>query len=297
MSTILSKIKRGTPGLPNRFLFAGPEGIGKSTLASKAPSPLFVCAEDGLTGLDHVQRFVPETLDDLNTLVDEMILAPQTFDCKTLVIDTTDWLERLIAQSVCKRDGKSDIEDYGFGKGYVVLENELVSLLQKFDQLRQTAKIGIVMLSHVHIRTFNDPTGPSYERYEMKGHKRFTGILREWPDMCGFLTSEVFSTKEKGKQREKIIAGERVIKTQGSPAWDAKNRLNLPETIPMEWDALDLAIRENSPEAFRTKVKELFATAKLDDKAKATWTKWLTGIDGISSDKLQQAIAKLTEKQ
>ena len=294
--SILSKIKKGVSGLPNRFLFAGPEGIGKSTLASKAPSPLFISAEDGLTGLDHISRFVPADLGELNQLLDSMILNPSEFPYKTVVVDTTDWLERLICKSVCVRDGKSDIEDYGYGKGWVVVENELVAVLQKFDQLRQKG-IGTILLAHVHIRTFNDPRGPSYERYEMKGHKRFTGILREWPDMCGFLTSEVFTVKEKGKQREKTIGGDRVMHTIGSPAWDAKNRLNLPETLPMEWDALEAAIKENSPESLRDQVKKLYATAKLDDKAKSAWTKWMTGIDGVSAAKLKQAIENLNAKQ
>lgn len=293
--SILNQIKRGDANLPLRFVVAGPEGVGKSTLASKTPNPLFVCAEDGLTGLDHIQRFAPANLDELNKLVDELITDPGDF--KTLVVDTTDWLERLICQSVCKRDNKTDIEDYGYGKGYVVMEGELVKLLQKFDLLRQKSRMGIMMLSHVHIRTFNDPRGQSYERFEMKGHKRFTGILREWPDAALFCTYEVFQTKEKGSSREKTIGGERVMHTTWSPAWDAKNRLNLPEVLPLDWDELAKAIKENSSESLRAKIKSLFATAKLDETSKAKWAKWLTGIDGLSADKLKIAIENLTNKQ
>jgi hypothetical protein len=295
MSSILSKIKRGTANMPLRIVAAGPEGVGKSTLGSKAPSPLFVCAEDGLTGLDYLQRIVPADLSELNELVDSLITSPGDF--KTLVVDTADWLERLIGKSICARDGKSDIEDYGYGKGYSVLEGELVNLLQKFDTLRSKSGIGIVILSHVHIRTFNAPTGESYERFEMKGHKRFTGILREWADACLFCTYEVFQTKEKGKQREKTIGGERVMHTTWSPAWDAKNRLNLPEVLPLDWDALETAIKENSPDALRAQIKKLFATAKLDEASKAKWTKYLLTIDGLSADKLKAAIEALNKKQ
>ena len=87
------------------------------------------------------------------------------------------------------------------------------------------------------------------------------------------------------------------MNTTWSPAWDAKNRLNLPETLPMEWDALEAAIKENSPESLRDQVKKLYATAKLDDKGKSAWTKWMTGIDGVSAAKLKQAIENLNAKQ
>lgn len=112
--SILNKIKRGHANLPPRILLAGPEGIGKSTFGSKSPNPLFISAEDGLTGLDHVQRFSPANLAEVHTLVDQ----PEITQFKTLVVDTTDWLERLICSSICARDGKSDIEEYGYGKGY-----------------------------------------------------------------------------------------------------------------------------------------------------------------------------------
>jgi hypothetical protein len=291
MQNILSKIKRGDSDLPNRVLLAGPEGIGKSTFASKAPNPLFICSEDGLTGLDHVQRISPADLPELNSLLDSLLVEPSGF--KSIVVDTCDWLERFIYAGICKRDEKSNIEDYGYGKGYVVAENELVSVLQKLDAIRQKHRIGIVLLSHVQIRTFNDPRGESWERYEMKGNKRLSGILREWPDACLFATFEVFKTKKKGEQRERAIGGDRVIHTQWSPAWDAKNRLNLPETIALDWDVFEQEVQGNSTPSLRAKVKSLYATAKIPEADKPKWTKWIGNLESHTADKLKTAIEKL----
>lgn len=293
--SILSQIKRGTADLPPRVLCCGPEGVGKTTFASKAPAPLFIAAEDGLTGMDHLPRFNPAGLDELNSLVDELITAPNGY--KNLVVDTTDWIERLICSSVCKRDNKTDIEDYGYGKGYVVMEGELVKLLQKFDTLRHRQKMGIVLLSHVQIKTFNDPRGESYDRFEMKGHKRFTGILREWPDANLFCTFEVFKTKVKGAQREKTIGGDRIMHTQWSPAWDAKNRLNLPETLPMEWDEFQAAVDGNSSAALSAQIRKLHATAKIPEAEKPKWDKVLPSLETMTADKLKSAIEKLTKLQ
>lgn len=289
---IFDKIKRGEADLPPRIVLAGPEGIGKSTFASKAPAPLFIAAEDGLTGLEHVQRITPHTLDDLYALLDAM--EPASF--KSVVIDTADWLERFVAAAICKRDGHDNIEAYGYGKGYTVLEVEMVKILGKLDALR-AKKMNIIILSHVNIRTFTDPAGPSWDRYEMKGHKKWTGLLREWPDTCLFAVREVFKTKDRKDGKEKAIGGDRIIHTVWSPAWDAKNRMNLPETLPLDWDALQNAIKDNSPVALRERVKKLHATAKIDAAEKARWDKWMAAMDCQSPDKLKTVIEKLQTLQ
>lgn len=293
--SILDKAKSGDGKQPLRILVAGPEGIGKSTFASKAPAPLFICAEDGLTGLEHVKRLTPQTMDELNEIL--KALATEKTEHQTLVVDTTDWLERLLASSMCIRDKKSDIEDYGYGKGYVLLETELVKVLQKLDALRHGKGMTIILLAHVQIRTFNDPRGTAYDRFEMKGHKKFTGLLREWPDANLFAVQEVFQTKQQGSQKDKTIAGERVMHTTWAPAWDAKNRLNLPEELPLEWEAFEKAVAENSPTALREQVRKLHVSAKLDAAKKLTWEKWLLKIESQPADKLKQAIENLTKLQ
>ena len=293
MSNILSKIKRGDSELPPRIVLAGPEGIGKSTFASKAPNPLFIAAEDGLTGLEHVQRITPSTLDEFYSVLDT--LAVNDGGYKTVVIDTADWLERFVAAGICKRDNQDNIEAYGYGKGYTLLEAEMVRVLQKLDVLR-SKRIGIVILSHVNIRTFTDPSGPTWDRYEMKGHKKWTGLLREWPDACLFSVREVFKKKEK-TGREVAIGGDRVMHTVWSPAWDAKNRLNLPETLNLDWDEFQTAVQENSPAALRERAKKLFSTAKIEATDKPRWEKWFAGIENQSPDKVKTVIEKLTTLQ
>jgi hypothetical protein len=289
---LLERIKRGAALTAFRVMLTGPEGIGKSTWASNAPKPLFIAPEDGLTGLERVQRFIPTSLDDLHQLLDSLILDIADFGA--IVIDTTDWLERLISQSMCKRDGKDNIEEYGYGKGYVILENELVKLLQKLDTIRANHKIWIVLLAHVQIRTFNDPRGMSYDRYEMKGNKKFTGVLREWPDACLFAVFDVVKTKLKDKDIDQAVAGERTVHTIWSPAWDAKNRLNLPEEIPLDWSEFERVIRESSApvliESFKAAYK---AATKIPPEDKPKWEKAVSLLTTYTPDKLRAGIKKL----
>lgn len=295
--SIFDKIKKGDSNLPPRVLLSGPEGIGKSTWASHAPKPLFISSEDGLTGLNHVDRITPANLTELHALLDAIIKDGCEF--KTLVVDTADWLERMIYASICKRDGKSDIEDYGYGKGYVIAENELVGIIAKLDAIRATRRMGIIILSHVQIKRFAEPGGSEWDRYEMKGNKRMTGILREWPDACLFAVFEVHQTKEKGKSREKTIGGDRVVRTVWSPGWDAKNRYRLPETLPLDYAAFSDAVKAavDSTPALKEQVKAAFEAATLDATSRRAWQNFINTLDSRSVDELTTALERLQTKK
>lgn len=291
--SILAKIKRGGESLPPRVILSGPEGIGKSTWAAQAPAPLFIAQEDGLTGLDHVARVFPANFNETLALV--AALAVSGSEYKTLVIDTADWMERAIHQFICARDGKRGVEDYGYGKGYKVAEAELGLLLSALDILRHKQQMGIIILSHVHIRTFVDPAGESWDRYEMKGHKGVTGILREWPDACLFATYEVFKQKDRATQREKAIAGERVIHTTWSPGWDAKNRLSLPDSLPLDYEAFAAAVEANRPDRLRTTFLSLLKSAALPADQRAKWE--AVDIAALDPLRIRTGIAKLQAMQ
>jgi hypothetical protein len=287
--SILSKIKRGGEVLPPRLILSGPEGIGKSTFAASAPNPLFIAQEQGLTGLDHIARVNPAHFGEVVELVDSLIAEKPEY--QTLVIDTTDWLERSIHQYVCARDKQPGIEGYGFGKGYKIAEQELVLLLSKLDALRERWKTGIILLSHVQIKAFTDPSGETWDRYEMKGHKGFCGILREWPDACLFAVYEVFKQKERGSNVERTIGGGRIVHTQWSPGWDAKNRLALPEVIELSYEAFDAAYQANRPDTLRAKFRELLKTAKFSAEERKVWEK--APVETLPPDRLKAGITKL----
>lgn len=291
---ILDKIRKGNSNLPPRVALSGVQGVGKSTLASNAPSPLFICPEDGLTGLDHVDRLTPTTFNELHAILDSIIESSNGY--KTIVIDTVDWMERLVYDHICTRDNKKNIEDYGWSKGYVVAENELVGVLRKLDTIRHKHSMWIILLSHVKIKSFNDPAGETWDRYEMKGHHKMTGVVSEWVDACLFAFYEVFKTKNKDG-REKAIGGDRVVKTQWNPAYDAKNRLNLPETLPLDWTALVNAIAENNSQGLVAQIKTAYATAKIADTDKPKWEKFIASLDKQSPDKLKGALEKLNTLQ
>ena len=52
MNKKLSGLKKGRVTKPMRLLCDGGDGVGKSTLSSQAPEPIFICAEDGTSELE-----------------------------------------------------------------------------------------------------------------------------------------------------------------------------------------------------------------------------------------------------
>jgi hypothetical protein len=233
---ILSAVRKGKiADHPKRVLLYGPEGIGKSTFAMGAPSPIFLCPEDGTAELDVARLPEPHSWQDVIDAV--RLLAKEQHDYKTFVVDTLDWIEPLCWDFVCARDGEKNIETYGYGKGYLAALNEWRVFVAEVDKLRATRGMHVVLLGHSKVATFKNPEGEDYDRYSLKLHEKSGGLLKEWVDAALFANYETFVDKASKMARGKgLSTGARVIHTERRAAWDAKNRYSLPEQIPLSWD-------------------------------------------------------------
>ena len=137
------KIIEGKEQRPLKFVIYGPEGIGKTSLASQFPYPLFIDTEGGTSSINLRRIKCQKSWDELLSIVKEIHDNPHL--CKTVVIDTADWAEILCENAVCEKYRKSNIEDFGFGKGYVYLVDEYSKLLAQLDRLLEVG-INVVTL-------------------------------------------------------------------------------------------------------------------------------------------------------
>lgn len=282
---IKSLITNKNADLPPRIFLFGQEGIGKTTFGAGAPNPLFICAEDGLMGLeDSIDRVTPTGFAQLLKVIEG--LESDQLGYKSIVLDTVDWLERQIHKFVCARDNEQNIEAYGYGKGYKVAELELNRLLNGLTALRQKG-LCIILLGHAQIRTCAPPDAEPFDRWEPKGHKTFVGMIKEWADVCLFATRDLFRSKVNGVDR--TLDGGRVVKTNWSPAFDAKNRLMLKDILELSWAAFEADLA--SSKLRRTFQSLLAKTTKLSPEERATWEK--VNPLALSDDKLKAGIEKL----
>lgn len=253
----LQSVIRGKLQQPTRSVLYGPEGVGKSTFGAGAPSPIFLGAEDGTGQLDVARFPQPDSFEDaleaLRTLVRE------THDFQTLVVDTVDWLEPLIWRHICARDKQANIEDYGYGKGYVVALDEWRRFLAGLEAVRRAKRMHLVLIAHAWIKPFKNPAGDDFDRYELKVHAKAGGLLKEWADSVLFANYETFAKKdEKTKRVKGISTGARLLYTQRTAAYDAKNRYSLPEELPLSWADYFAAVQAGQvapPEQLRAEIQ------------------------------------------
>lgn len=267
----LANLIKGKQQEPVRVLLFGPEGVGKSTFGADAPKPIFLAPEDGTGQLD-VPRFPkPETWDE--TLEAVRTLTEESHDFQTLVIDTLDHLEPLLWRKLCV-DAKVDlIEDIGggFGRGYVAAVDGWRSFLAALERMRTVRKMGIVMLAHSCVRTFKSPDSDDFDRYELKLHAKSAGLLKEWVDAVLFANYETLTAKDgKTKRVKGVSTGARLIYTVRTAAYDAKNRYNLPESLPLSWAEFASEMRGDDKQVAATieAIREKSAGLSPDDQAK-----------------------------
>lgn len=246
MGSMLSQVKSSLKkGRPRRVFLYGTHGIGKSTFGACAEKPIFLPLETGIEDMD-VQTFpVCTTATEAMNAITE--LATEKHDFKTLVVDSADWLEKLIWRQVCDEGGKDTIADFGFGKGYDSAATKTRDFVQALDYLHSRVGMWVIVIAHCKVERFENPMTESYDRYEPKLHKSVNGMWQEWADEVLFAGYKVFTkSSEEGFGRERTRAiggGDRVLYTSERPSHLAKNRLGLPDELPLSFKAYNEAVQ------------------------------------------------------
>ena len=258
------EIIRGKIPCAKKTVIYGPEGIGKSTFASEFPDPVFIDTEGSTRDMDVGRLPVPTSWNMLLEEVKYVIQNPSV--CKTLVIDTADWAEQLCSVGICDKYQKTGIEDFGYGKGYVFLQEEFGHLLNLLSELAEQKGIHVVLTAHAKMRKFEQPDEMgAYDRWEMKLSKNVSPMVKEWADMVLFANYKTHVIKVDGKN--KAQGGQRVMYTTHHSCWDAKNRYGLPDEVPFSYDAIAHVL--GTSDETQTEVRNTFPTSQNHPDASA----------------------------
>ena len=258
----LAGIIEGREMTPPRMVIYGVPKIGKSTLASTAPNPIFLPTEKGLNRINCKKFPLSENYDQFRSRLESLIMEEHTYE--TLAVDSGDWLERLIHAKVCQDSNVNSIElaAGGYGKGYAAALNYWNEVLEMLDAANVQRGMTIIVIAHCQIEKFEDPDGPAYDRYSPKLHKKTAcPLVTEWADAVLFATRKVrVSVEKNGFNKTRATAapigrsgGDRILRCVGGPTALAGNRFNLPDEIPLEWNALASGIAANWEEEPTTK--------------------------------------------
>ena len=230
------KITTGKIIVAQKVVVYGVEGIGKTTFASKFPDPVFIDTEGSTKFLD-VKRF--EAPSSWNMLLSQIDYVIKEKPCKTLVIDTIDWAEKLCCDHILAANNWKSIETPGYGSGYRYVYEEMGKLLNKLSDVIG-AGINVVITAHSALRRAEQPSEyGSYDRYEMKLQNsqkcNTAAMVKEWADCVLFVNYRTIVTDINKQGKGKAHGNERVMYTVHAPCWDAKNRYGLPDEAPFDY--------------------------------------------------------------
>ena len=242
MAISLASLKRTSERKPPRLLIYGTAGIGKTTLGTNAPAPVFIQTEDSEVGCPTfgLLKTYDEVMEAMASLVTE------DHDFKTVVLDSLDWLEPIIWRETCRLNKWASIEDPGYGKGYAAALDTWRVVLDGFNALRDERGMAVIILAHCEIKRFDSPETEPYERYQIKLQKAASALVQEHVDAVLFANYRVSTVKADAGFNRKAVrgvgAGDRRLYTTERPAFLAKNRFGLDDSLDLDWAKLAAGI-------------------------------------------------------
>jgi hypothetical protein len=298
MAIDLKKVSKGPIAAAPRVLVYSADGVGKTRFASGAPDPLFIDVNKG--SLDYnVRRVLPESWPE----VMEWLAAVENgqVQCETLVIDSITDLENMLHAHLFQG---TTIDEYkgGYKRGDTYALTHWRELLMQLERIWFKGK-GIVLVAHMVVRKFEDPTGPGYERFEVAARPQVAGLLRQWVSYVLFAREDVhMQSVGKGNEAKQkaTTTNLRKIYTRRMPAYDAKSRGTtlFPDSLPLSWDDFFGAIKADAARVveLRKEIDEL-----LTELGDASMTKAMNDWIGSKPERLVEArnrvAAKLAEKR
>lgn len=236
MAIDLSSLRKVRADQPPRLLIYGPEKMGKTTLASEFPAPVFLQTEMGQSGDLELDSF--GHLTSYEQVIEAIgSLASGDHSFQTVVLDSVSALQKLVWDKVCRDSNVKSIElaGGGYGKGYIEADNLWLEVLDGLNYLRNERRMAVVLVGHSSVTRFDDPETQSYSKYEIDLHKRARDLLKREVDAILLVKKDVTIKTDDPKRadtRARADGGDtRWIVTEGKPGFEAGNRYNMPARI------------------------------------------------------------------
>lgn len=197
------EVVKAKPQAPSKFLIIGEPFAGKTTLAAKAPAPLFV-STDGNAAKMGLAAINVQTVDDIR---ESLELFMKSKEYKTVVIDTIEGVVDIFADEVLneframgfKAEGGAPLKslnDLSWGKGTGALNKRIAAFAEALAGLRKN----VIILSYTK-RQFDDITGSIILASELKNIRLITR----------FMDAQVLATFDGEKYKANIVSKREIM--------------------------------------------------------------------------------------
>lgn len=164
-------IQKATPAAPSKFIIMGDPMTGKTTLAAKAPKPLYISTDGNAAkaGLDAVDA------DTLNTVREAIEYFAGAEEYDTLVIDTIEGIADLFEKTVLANYqtetgvAVNALTDVPYGK----LTGQFNRRMAAFAETLQSLPKNVLVLTYTK-RQVDDVSGSIVLASELKSIRQFT---------------------------------------------------------------------------------------------------------------------------
>lgn len=232
--------------MPAKIVIYGEPKTGKTTFAAQADDVFFINVEGGLDYLPNQVRSTPHITSwkELQGWLNH-IFSDDSFTCGTIVIDSLDWVERIIQDERVKQEGAESITDsnvkaFAFYKGVSECAEQAMKVFKWLDAIYKKKKIPAIIIAHSQVKNIDLPSQEPYSRHQMKMSKALSAKTEEWADLI-LMAGYSFHVDKDGKA---ISEPKRVLFAGGSAAWVGGGRMPLPKEMPLNYDNLKKEIEK-----------------------------------------------------
>jgi hypothetical protein len=120
-------------------------------------------------------------------------------------------------------------------------------VVKALNILNEDKKMWVVLLAHAKVTRYEDPEHPAYDKHTLDMNEKSGKFLMEFVDIIAFCNYQTATVTKKDGFNESVkvkSTGKRMMFLNNRAAYDAGNRYGLPDSLPLEFAALDEGIKK-----------------------------------------------------
>lgn len=236
----MDSIIKGVETVPLVTIFHGKESVGKTFTACQSDSPIMLDFEHGaeMYPIPKIALYGKDIVfDDCVEALRLIYAKHKDMGVKTVIVDSFDWVQKLIHKEVCSQKNVETIDELKWGAGYQLAASLAQDFINGLDSLRQMG-MEIIIICHTQIVKVDEPIHDLYEVYDLKLDRLIRNNLKEWSTIIAFCEFQQ-STQLKGekfgqKVYRAISTGDRIMHTVPQAGFVAKSRIPIPSPLPLD---------------------------------------------------------------